>query len=521
MNYSNLGLMIIGNNKGDSSYENQLSQILSSNYQFLPENLLPNEKNLVKGLVIEWKDGEVRKNPNYKQQIIKNYKEAIQFLLLKGYDIKNLEIQIHTNKDCVFSKEELLFLQEMEDLNKKATHSKRDLFFVNHVGLGTTYTKSQVFNANNRVNNVVEKVQNLSPFEKISYVYSWLTDRVYNENQFDFINSDHFVHPLTSNKIVCTGFSNIFIETLKKMGISAIQLTENVLSQKTNHVSCMVYIKDDKYNIDGYYYFDPTWDSRKDKLENNQKLKYFAVAPQQLSVIKKTELNNQPILEVSNKVIDIENNLEFFFPQKQDYLKAKEILNKIKSQKIEDEKSEMACLIRDLIHQYGKYFYYEPEAQEIIKNKAKEIILKEGKNIEDYNLNAYFQPDNLIRFELNSDSKTNIEMQYGFFQHATEAKFKKYFKETFEKQHPNFESKTIPEPVILKAYKVGMQQYELDNEQHKINNFGHQQSKSKKISLNDLLENYKIRNQVHGKQSAFVNASKQWTKSSSINFQGK
>ncbi len=70
---------------------------------------------------------------------------------------------------------------------------------------------------------------------------------------------------------VCTGkasFGKALIDDLKNENLKAKFLPTNYYNKKTReqqylstHMLLLVYIKDEKYNIDGYYIWDPTWSS--------------------------------------------------------------------------------------------------------------------------------------------------------------------------------------------------------------------------------------------------------------------
>ena len=122
------------------------------------------------------------------------------------------------------------------------------------------------------------KSLNLSPIEQLMYVYDWVRDRVYKmEDKTDekAVSRD-LSSALLSGKIVCLGYSNIFNIVAKKLGFSSeVFYLENKTNEKRGHSRNIVYIKDDKYDIDGVYLFDTTWDSKKDGNSFLNKYLYF------------------------------------------------------------------------------------------------------------------------------------------------------------------------------------------------------------------------------------------------------
>lgn len=121
----------------------------------------------------------------------------------------------------------------------------------------------------------------LSPMEAIMYVYDQVRNRVYtfeSEDESCFKSRD-LSEVIFGDKIVCTGYANTFNALLQYIGIDSYIVS---LFERTNpnngHARNVIYVKDDKYDIDGVYYFDPTWNSKK-KDETNEYLyryTYFA-----------------------------------------------------------------------------------------------------------------------------------------------------------------------------------------------------------------------------------------------------
>ena len=116
------------------------------------------------------------------------------------------------------------------------------------------------------------KNKNYSPFEKFIYVYN-MTKKFKKYKEVDKDNIDKLesrdLHEILFNDyMVCVGYANMFIDFLHKLGIQA---TEQSISVAINnegeklktagHARVISHIVDPKYNIDGYYISDPTWDN--------------------------------------------------------------------------------------------------------------------------------------------------------------------------------------------------------------------------------------------------------------------
>lgn len=127
--------------------------------------------------------------------------------------------------------------------------------------ISTVYKISCIINA------VVEEINSydLSPLEKIMFVYDQVKYRLYEDDLDDINSSRDLDKVLNGDKIVCAGYSNLFTAVLTSLGINSIP----VIDLNIKHQRSLAYIKDAKYNIDGVYAFDPTWDKRKSKDDIN------------------------------------------------------------------------------------------------------------------------------------------------------------------------------------------------------------------------------------------------------------
>lgn len=126
---------------------------------------------------------------------------------------------------------------------------------------------SMVYKISCIINAVVEEINSydLSPLEKIMFVYDRVKYRLYEDDLDDINSSRDLDKVLNGDKIVCAGYSNLFTAVLTSLGINSIP----VIDLNIKHQRSLAYIKDAKYNIDGVYAFDPTWDKRKSKDDIN------------------------------------------------------------------------------------------------------------------------------------------------------------------------------------------------------------------------------------------------------------
>ena len=124
---------------------------------------------------------------------------------------------------------------------------------------------------------IIKKL-NLSPMETIMYVYDQVRNRVYTkETEMEGTDKSRALSQvLFGDRIVCVGYANMLSALLRYIGIDCFSVG---LTNKTyklgNHERNMIYVKDPKYNIDGAYYFDSTWDSKRENETNEFLYRYI------------------------------------------------------------------------------------------------------------------------------------------------------------------------------------------------------------------------------------------------------
>lgn len=236
-------------------------------------------------------DGEVNEDQLKEKQYITehfdNLMDSVEFIRLSFEELDNVEF-IKKNPLVLTKKVALSEMLDITDYDKLMELMNKyndiaDKIYVsltgntNYVSLMDCYkTMSAIKNQANDI-----KRLGLSPMETIMYVYDQVRNRVYtfeNEDESCFKSRD-LSEVMFGDKIVCAGYANVFHVLLHYIGIEnlVVLLTERN-NPKSGHARNVVYVKDDKYDIDGVYYFDPTWNSKR-KNETNEYLyryTYFA-----------------------------------------------------------------------------------------------------------------------------------------------------------------------------------------------------------------------------------------------------
>ncbi len=131
------------------------------------------------------------------------------------------------------------------------------------------YAKSVLYSKDNEGN-----IKELSPLEKYLAVYRIVTNfSHYEENEMSSNDdSSRALYQLIDSKktfMVCLGYSNLLVDLLRRVGIIdcipvsvvAMPFGSTFSYAFPNHSRVSVYLKDDKYGIEGIFMADPTWDS--------------------------------------------------------------------------------------------------------------------------------------------------------------------------------------------------------------------------------------------------------------------
>lgn len=130
------------------------------------------------------------------------------------------------------------------------------------------------------------KTYDYSPFEMLLHTYDIVRGRFYIEEDNHYTESRDLTKVLFSDKIVCAGFSKIFDAVIKKLGFKSALYTLHAKNSAVGHMNNLVYVQDEKYGIDGFYYFDVTWGCKKtgERREQDYLLSYrtFAKTKQQM-----------------------------------------------------------------------------------------------------------------------------------------------------------------------------------------------------------------------------------------------
>ena len=174
--------------------------------------------------------------------------------------------------------------------------------------MANTFSVNDVENANYQIIETAEIIKEsaYSPLETLLSVYLRTQSRHYTkEGESENPSLSRSIYGvLNSDRIVCVGYCELFKAVINEIGDKNIKIFDNhVKTQEDNdifgslfgefdkHRNLIVYLKDEKYNIEGFYYLDPTWDCSQTE-SNTANLNYFLIPLQDISKIKTKILDN-------------------------------------------------------------------------------------------------------------------------------------------------------------------------------------------------------------------------------------
>jgi len=126
----------------------------------------------------------------------------------------------------------------------------------------------------------------LSPLERITIAYDIVKSHYYKEKNIKNTMSSRYITNMVNNDyIVCSGYVNIFNRLIEEAGMEVYKLS---LSMKIGdsiigHVRSVVHVVDDKYGLNCYCVFDPTFDSA------DKNKYYYIVEDDSISISEKKE----------------------------------------------------------------------------------------------------------------------------------------------------------------------------------------------------------------------------------------
>lgn len=203
-------------------------------------------------------------------------------------------------------------LEEYQKILKGYDLSKIDSknVFIHYQEYGGDIDINTLYDTFCQINYITDKIKkyNLSPLEKLIMVYDIVKNNFYRKEGEDenHLISRSLDNVLNSDYIVCVGYIAIINAMLKNLNINARSII--CKTKKEKHCRSIIYLVDKKYNIDGVYVLDPTWDSKRSAARNIiDKYNYFLMPIEIAEKTASTELMSVINMSLSDLIL-LEND---------------------------------------------------------------------------------------------------------------------------------------------------------------------------------------------------------------------
>ena len=228
------------------------------------------------------------------------YNNILKILQAKNISTSDVEF-------AVFAQEKEFDKEEWNQFKKIEEDLKKDGVGFGVTDLDKTFSIKEVENANSKIKETAEKIKenDFSPLEKLLMGYLTVTARTYIEEDDNAADSRSIFGLLNSKNIVCVGYANWLKAIMKEVGDENIKIYKNEVSCSqgksgySNHQNLIVHIKDEKYDIDGYYYLDPTFDSGHNYVMP-PRLSFFMTPLKDIDKIEVTVRNEEGVVTKSH-----------------------------------------------------------------------------------------------------------------------------------------------------------------------------------------------------------------------------
>ena len=138
-----------------------------------------------------------------------------------------------------------------------------DNIYVNYQSSSATCNFFDYKNMMDKINFIVSSINDydLSCMETIMIVYDIVKSYKYGNLSFDDYTVSRALHNVVKNdSCVCAGFSNYFNFLLNELGVKSDVLMLKRKDSNIGHQRSFIYVADDKYDVNGIFLFDPTFD---------------------------------------------------------------------------------------------------------------------------------------------------------------------------------------------------------------------------------------------------------------------
>ena len=204
-------------------------------------------------------DVPIRADKTYKYNSIDDLKNVINDIKDKN-NIIIFELAYDSRNEFSISKE-IDYLKKLKDDGYRIFFQYKDDERHNSKPISL----SKVIESENFIDMIINdiKSRNLSPLEQYILVFQLVRnfkDYKKEKDKKALSESRQLYRILNNDYIVCAGYTNLLVDLCERLGIPAKY--EKLQSSTELHARPYVHIKDEKYDIDGYYVAEPTWADR-------------------------------------------------------------------------------------------------------------------------------------------------------------------------------------------------------------------------------------------------------------------
>ena len=256
-----------------------------------------------------------------------------------------------------------------------------------------TFTVGEVLHANSKIDEIVNKIKSekLSCTEALMQAYMFVTNHAYVNKQHDSSIPRTIYGVLNSDEIVCVGYCELLKEIMNRLNYKNLKVYLNnvealIINEVCDkHRNLIVYLKDEKYNLDGYYYIDPTWDAK--RKDEEYKFNFFMLPLKEIDNIKEYHINIEEvnfggITEVSSR----EKYLSYFY------------------RPVVNDKLSITCLKARLCEEFVKFAKLDKRFSEKIKE-----LSRNKKSFEDF---AVYNTDEFLNIIKQTTKDLDIKSFY-------------------------------------------------------------------------------------------------------------
>ena len=177
--------------------------------------------------------------------------------------IDNIKSNIQSN-EIIYIKNEIDSLKDLEKIKKLFPDKTIVIKWSNEIAFIDDIIDSKYMI--NYYKSIVS--DELSTLEKIAIIYDIVKSHKYkiDKNNTIGITGRSITNLVHNDYMVCAGYVNLLKKVLKELGILSYPLYLDLKNDNETkyHVNLIIKVKDSKYNFDGFYIFDPTFDSPND-----------------------------------------------------------------------------------------------------------------------------------------------------------------------------------------------------------------------------------------------------------------